>query len=189
MGLEILIEEAFPGLNYNFATSFSMALDYISREATDLIILDINIPEGENGNMIKKFRSIQPNIKILVFTALHAELYAAHYIQAGANSFVSKLDDEGQLIMAIKNLIHKDRHLQAISLPKTYMPAPYSKLSQREQEVLHLMLQGKFTQEIASDLDLKASTISTYKSRIFEKLAVDNVVELMNKIKINGDQK
>ena len=182
MGLEILLEESFHSYHIEIASSFSDAISYLPSEEVALIILDINIPGGENSKMIEKFRAIQPLVKILVYTGLQQEIYADHYISAGANGFVSKIDEEKQLILSINKILSQNN----VSHKLKTIPTKdfFSELSSRELQVMHLLTQGKFTKEIATALDLKVSTVSTYKSRIFEKFKVENVIELIKKIEI-----
>src|SRR5687768_15209499 len=72
------------------AGSFSETLVHLSSSPIDLIMLDINIPDGEGFNMIPKIREIQPKVLIMIFSSLEEEIYALHYIKAGANGFLSK---------------------------------------------------------------------------------------------------
>lgn len=187
MGLEILLEESFHSYQIEIASSFFEALDYLNKEEVSLIILDINIPGSENSKMLEKFRNIQPSVKILVFTGLQQEIYAEHYINAGANGFVSKIDDERQLITAINKILAQENHSHQLGIENKAAKDLFSELSSREQQVVHLLIQGKYTKEIAVTLDLKVSTVSTYKSRIFEKLQVENVIELIKKVDIYKD--
>jgi len=184
MGLEILLEQTFVGLEVNFASSFSSALEHLAREAVDIIILDINIPGGENSKMIQKFRDLQPGVKILVFTGLEEEIYAAHYLQAGADGFVSKIKDEKLLLTMIRKMLSEGKFFKKEEINEVLITNNFSELSASEQRVMYLLIQGKYTKEIASDLNLKVSTISTYKSRIFEKLNVGNVIDLIKRVEI-----
>ena len=184
MGLEILLEQTFVGLEVNFASSFSSALEHLAREAVDIIILDINIPGGENSKMIQKFRDLQPGVKILVFTGLEEEIYAAHYLQAGADGFVSKIKDEKLLLTMIGKMLSEGKFFKKEEINEVLITNNFSELSASEQRVMYLLIQGKYTKEIASDLNLKVSTISTYKSRIFEKLNVGNVIDLIKRVEI-----
>ncbi|MCF0055069.1 response regulator transcription factor [Dyadobacter sp. CY356] len=186
MGLEILLKDSFGSMILSFASDFQTALRNLSKDHFDLIILDINIPGGKNSKMIKKLREIQSEVKILVFTALEGDIYASHYLQAGADGFVSKVDSEKELVLWIKKLLFNSSSSLAISAAPISTDI-FSQLSVREQEVLHQLIEGKFTKEIASHLNLKISTISTYKSRLFKKFNVENVIGLINKVQIYKD--
>jgi len=186
VGLEILLKDSFGPVILTFAPDFFSAVKYVSKETWDLIILDINIPGGKSSKMIGTIRKIQPNVKVLIYTALEEDIYASHYIQAGANGFVSKIDDEKKLIVAIKKILF---HISFSSSTKEGPPAAdiFSDLSIREQEVLYQVIEGKYTKDIAANLNLQVSTVSTYKSRLFKIFGVENVIELLNKVQMYKD--
>ncbi len=183
LGLEILFKNSFSLMTLCFAPDFYSALNYIKKEEYDLVILDINMPGGRSSKMIDSLRKIQPDVKILVYTALEDKLYSSHYIQCGADGFVSKTDDEQHLITSIKKIL---RQTMASSLGKeeAIVTDLFSVISTREHEVLHELIEGKAIKEIAKTLNLRASTISTYKSRLFKKFDVENVIGLLNKVNI-----
>jgi two-component system invasion response regulator UvrY len=185
LGLEILLKDSFGTTTISLAQNFFSALSYIEKDEYDLVILDIIMPGGKSSKMIDSFRQIQPNVKIMVYTALDDKIYAAHYMQAGADAFVSKTNNEKQLIAEINTIL-----LQ--TSPSALKEGPFaadllSDISTREHEVLHELIQGKSIKEIANNLRLRVSTISTYKSRLYKKFDVENVIGLLNKISIYKD--
>jgi two-component system invasion response regulator UvrY len=186
LGLEILLKDSFGSVMLNFAPDFFSAVKYVSKERWDLVILDINIPGGKSNKMIEKLRKIQPDVKILVYTALEEDIYASHYVQAGADGFVSKIGDEKELIEAINKILFRTSF--PLSIPEEPLaPDLFSDLSLREQEVLFQLIEGKYTKDIASNLNLKVSTVSTYKSRLLKIFNVGNVIELVNKVQMYKD--
>ncbi|WP_377105530.1 LuxR C-terminal-related transcriptional regulator, partial [Propionicimonas sp. T2.31MG-18] len=112
------------------------------------------------------------------------EIYAAHYLQAGADGFVSKIKDEKLLLTMIRKMLSEGKFFKKEEINEVLITNNFSELSASEQRVMYLLIQGKYTKEIASDLNLKVSTISTYKSRIFEKLNVGNVIDLIKRVEI-----
>jgi two-component system invasion response regulator UvrY len=186
LGLEILLKDSFGSVILNFAPDFFSAVKYVSKEVWDLIILDINMPGGRSNKMIDKLRNIQPDVKVLVYTALEEDIYASHYMQAGANGFVSKTGDEKELIKAITKILFRPSFPSSIK-EVSIAADVFSDLSVREQEVLFQVIEGKYTKDIASNLNLKVSTVSTYKSRLFKIFNVGNVIELLNKVQMYKD--
>jgi two-component system invasion response regulator UvrY len=190
-----LLTTHFPNVSVLQAETFSNALEIVSKnKKIDMIILDINIPGGKEHQMIKDFRNIQTGVPILIFSAYPEDLYAISFINAGANGFVSKNANEEDIILAIRMIISKGKYASLVvqdqimnnfftgkALPTT--PTTYKDLlTAREYDILQLLLKGKWTKEIASTLKIKLSTVSTHKARIFEKLEVDNVIDLYKKI-------
>ncbi|WP_254561374.1 response regulator [Dyadobacter diqingensis] len=193
MGIDFLITDMFQQVDVQQAASFTLALTLLQKNKFDLIILDINIPGGEHSRMINSIRAIQDNARILVFSGSEEEIYALHYLHAGANGFLSKGSSEDEYKVAINAVINDGKYIsskvqqlmvQNILDNKYVSSNPLEDLSKRELEVMHLLVQGKWTKEIATILDLKETTISTYKSRIFEKLDVTNVIEMFKKLEL-----
>lgn len=193
MGIDFLITDMFQQVDVQQAASFTLALTLLQKSKFDLIILDINIPGGEHSRMIKSIRAIQNNARILVFSGSEEEIYALHYLHAGANGFLSKGSSEDEYKVAINAVINDGKYtsskvqqlmVQNILDNKYVGSNPLEDLSKRELEVMHFLVQGKWTKEIATILDLKETTISTYKSRIFEKLDVTNVIEMFKKLEL-----
>ncbi|TLV03181.1 response regulator [Dyadobacter luticola] len=173
------------------ATSFGQTLAKVAAHTLDLILLDISIPDGEGFNMIPKIREIQPKVLILVFTSLEEQIYALHYIKAGANGFLSKNSSQTEIKKAILSMLNSGNYLSlAIQQQllrntldsKANVENPLESLSQRELEVMDMLLDGLWTKEIAIFLNLTESSVSTYKARIFEKLQVSTLIEMFKKV-------
>ncbi len=155
-------------------------------QTVDLLLLDITFPDGNTLNIIPTIRKIQPNIKILIFSGMEENIYALRYINAGANGYLSKLSSEEEIKEAIKEIMVSGKYLSEKIQDKITndyifkkVTNPLEALSNRELEITHLMIEGYGNTEICSVLDLQKSTVSTYKTRIFEKLGVDNLSDLI----------
>lgn len=181
MGVEILLKDNFNDLEIFEADTFTKCLEYVFEENFDLVILDVNLPDGKKTMMIKELRNIFESLKILIFTAHEETDFAAKYIKVGANGFISKYSDEFEFINTVKKILNDE---DCISNEVKYILKNQEvfvleqKLSRREFEVAKLMVSGCGNLEISNQLNLKMSTISTYKNRIFEKLNISNTLEL-----------
>jgi len=193
MGIDFLISDMFVEVDVQQASNFTLALAILEKDPFDLVILDINIPGGENSRMINRIRKIQSDARVLVFSASEEEIYALHYLDAGANGFLSKGSSEEEYKAAIMAVMNDGRFVSSkvqqlminnILDSKYVNSNPLENLSKRELEVMYLLVQGKWTKEIATLLDLKETTVSTYKSRIFEKMEVSNVIEMFKKLEL-----
>ncbi|MCF2447671.1 response regulator transcription factor [Dyadobacter sp. CY345] len=192
LGIEVMISQVLPDAKTQSVSSFSEGLSKLTAEHFDYIILDIDIPEGEGIRMISKIKEIQNHVKILIHSGYDEKIYALSYISAGADGFISKQTSREEFKSAIATL-HADKKymspdIQQVMLNSMINNAPldsdslFLNLSQREMEVMKLVGEGKFTNEIADIMNLKASTISTYKNRLYAKLNVTNEIELSKKI-------
>lgn len=191
-GIKIMFNELKIKYSMHFVTNFIDALALLEKESIDLIILDLNIPNGSNTKMIEIIKVKYPKIKILVFSSLSETIYAQQCIRNGAHGFVSKAASEFEFKRAVekvlKNQIYVSEQIQQnlLSAINDFNHEqdnnPIHTLSPRETDIINLIAQGKSTSEISNDLNLQSSTVSTYKKRIFKKLNVTNVVELINMI-------
>ncbi|WP_149244368.1 response regulator transcription factor [Dyadobacter sp. 32] len=192
--LESIITDHFSNAAVQIAYSLPSALVLLeTKKLMDLVILDIGVPGGGSYGMIATLRSKQPGVRILVFTGQDEERYALRFLSAGANGFIPKSSAKEEIGLAIRTVLNNKRYVTPVVqdlITNSYFTklnletiAPNNPLSQREREVMELLLQGKWTKEIATELNLKLTTVSTHKSRIFEKLQVTNVIDLFKKIK------
>lgn len=193
MGVKLLIEDFLPSVSIVEAGTFNETLRQLQTRYFDLVLLDIRIPGGEAFQMITRIREIQPKVKILIFSSQDEELYAIHYVRAGANGFLPKDSTNEEVEKAITSVLNGGTYISSIIqdqlvnntiLERESKESPLEILSNRELEIMDLLLTGKWTKDIATDLNIKESTVSTYKARIFEKLEVTNILELFKKVEI-----
>ena len=187
-GVSIILNSEINDLDIQFASTFSETLDKVKQFSYDLIILDINIPGGKNIEMIPEMRAIVPEVKILMFSAHEEEFYALRYVSAGADVFLNKLSSEEKLIEAVRSIREFGKYLTENLIDQLNNNLlndeplnPFDKLSKREIEIANLLVRGDGNLEISNNLGIQMSTVSTYKNRIFEKLKINNLVELIEK--------
>lgn len=193
MSMKIILEKRYTDAVLFEAENYKSTLKAIGQTPFDLVILDINIPGGIGTGMIREIKEGQPNTHILICSASEEEEQnALDYIRAGANGYLSKSVDESEIIAAIATVMNDKRYvstviqerlLNAVGVRKsTSIVKRIKRLSERENEITRLLLEGKWVKEIASILNLRSNTISTHKSRIFEKMGVDSISELRRKL-------
>ncbi|HEX2629028.1 MAG TPA: response regulator transcription factor [Chitinophagaceae bacterium] len=191
-GTNMVLKELFPAVKISQAVNFEQVIRLVDTQTFDLLILDINIPGGDNFQMIDVIRLRQPEIKILIFSAYDEQLFAIRYLQAGAKGYLMKQAPESEMKEAIRTVVKNDIYISpeikhrllfhAVEKKQTVDSNPLHSLSDRETEVMQQLIKGATMAAIARSLGLQLSTVSTYKTRIFEKLEVNNLVELVNKI-------
>lgn len=185
-GVSIILEEKLKNISISTTENYSETLALLKKKNFDLIILDINIPGGRNTAMIQELKNIQPEVKILIFSVYEEETHACPYIIAGANGYLNKLSDKKELINAVEIILKTGSFLTAnilsnlikVSTNKESMD-PLDKLSKREKEISELLIQGDGNIEIANKLNIQLTTVSTHKNKIFSKLRIKNIVELI----------
>jgi DNA-binding NarL/FixJ family response regulator len=185
-GISLVVKELFPNAVIHTAGSFRETLKVVAETKLDLLILDINFPDGNSINIIPEVKTLQPDIKILIFTAYDENIYAMRYLNAGVSGYLNKGCTEDEMKHAVKSMIAtgkyvtqtiKDRILDSY-ISKTPIN-PLEKLSIREVEVARLLIKGYGNLEISELLQIKKTTVSTFKNRVFEKLEIDNLAALI----------
>lgn len=186
-GVSFVIKELYQGSNVFQADNFAEIIRLVNHEKVDLLILDVNFPDGSSLSILPSIKKIQPDIKILIFSAYDEDIYAIRYINAGADGYLHKLSTEDEIKMAINQVMTFGRYLSRNiqeKLTNNYIfkkpQNPLEQLSNRELEIARLMVEGYGNIEICAALDLQKSTVSTYKNRIFEKLQIEHISELIH---------
>jgi len=195
-GMVFLLEKEFNGVFVVGVGDFRGALSICSAIDFDLVILDINLPDGRKSNMISDLRKLQDNVKILIFSACEEEIYGFRYIQAGANGYLNKLSDNDTIIKVIRTVLETGKYISADIVNKFIAFSQEGRksrsiletLSARELEIAELLVRGYGNIEVANELDIKMTTVSTHKLNIFKKAEVNNIIELsemLNEQRIN----
>ncbi len=168
------------------AGSGAEAISLIGRNSYDVVLLDISMP-GRNGlDVLKQIRMLKPKLPVLIFS-MHAEdEYAIRCYKAGAAGYLRKDSSADEVIAAIRKVARGGRYMNANlseKLPFGWASSqeelPHGRLSDREFQIVFLLGAGKTTTEIAEELCLSAQTISTYKSRILEKMQMPSIAHVI----------
>ncbi len=189
-GISLIIDEIYPGANIIQIGTLSDVLEVLRIQMMDLLVLDIVFPEGNSLTVLQEAKLLQPDLKILIFSAHDEEHYAVRFMNAGADGFLSKLSDDVEIKNAIRLMMDTGRFVsqnirdRIIDSFMSGTPVnPIEKLSNKELEIANLLISGLGNLEISNTLDIQKSTVSTYKKRIFEKLKINNVVSLLEVFK------
>jgi DNA-binding NarL/FixJ family response regulator len=139
-------------------------------------------------DILAQVKEINPKTPILIYTMSSEDIFGPRMHNFGISAFVSKQSNEEEVIKAfnqfLDNKVYFSEHLQDVlnnqnNISKNYKN-PLDSLSEREFAVLGYLLQGDSIKDISDKLDLKPTTIATYKGRIFDKLGVNNLIDLRN---------
>lgn len=185
-GLKMLIAFFYPHFKVFEASELVEARQVLTEKEIDLLILDATFPEGSSLSEIKNLKQAAPDVKILIYTALEEQTHGPLYLNAGADGFLSKLAEEGEIKIAIQDMLENGSYMNR-SLKDKIVQAylhkepvnPLQKLSEQEMQVMQLLVKGLGNLEICNQLNLKPTTVTTYKNRLFEKLSVKNLPELI----------
>lgn len=181
---ELLGEEL--GFDIAFeAASGEEALERLRSEPCDVLLLDLSLPGKSGVDVLRTVRQRYPALRVLVLSGFPEERYALSMIRNGADGYLCK-DCEREDLLAAVNTVSKGRRyvsprtaeLLAEEMLGGGVGAPHESLSEREMQVFLRLAQGETVSSIADVLSLSVKTISTYRSRLLEKLAVSSNAEL-----------
>lgn len=186
-GLELLFKEHNEIEVIGTVGSGVEIFEFVRRHQVDVIISEIDLPELNGITALRAIKKEHNRINIIMFSYHPEEIYAISTIKAGASGYVSKTESTDVIEKAVL-LAHKgdlylsekmSKHLKYDDTKKSKSRI-YKRLSTREVEVLKLLSSGKKNKEIALELDINEKTVSTYKARLFKKLNVTNLIDLVN---------
>jgi two-component system, NarL family, invasion response regulator UvrY len=140
------------------------------------LVLDINLSDGSILEVLPNIHRLYNDLRITILS-MQPEIYGKVLKKYGISHYISKNAPEEETIRMLRQFLQNNQ-----PEPENIRPArpesPFLGLTQRELEILHYMLQGRRTNEIAQTLNLKGNTISTVKNRIYEKTMATNLIEL-----------
>jgi two-component system, NarL family, invasion response regulator UvrY len=184
-GLKRILSDEFEAAIFGDASNATEALDRVWKEKWDLVLLDITMHGRTGLDVLKEIRKSASDLPVLILSGHPEEQYAVRVLRAGAAGYLTKESASYELCKAVKKLLGGGKYISAslaeqlaaeIQSPQGDL---HETLSNREYQVMLLIAAGKVPKEIGSELSLSAKTISTYRSRILEKLKLRNNAEIM----------
>ena len=158
------------------ATCSELMRELVKKKYTHLV-LDIILSDGSTLEVIPNIRRVYPELQILVFSMQPAEIYGEALKQYGIYHYMSKSVGEEEMIQFLQKFLHNEMPMRTTNVQ--HEGNPFKALAPRELEILHYVLKGLGTKDIADTLNLKMNTISTIKTRIYEKTSAQNIKELL----------
>jgi DNA-binding NarL/FixJ family response regulator len=154
----------------------------------EVAILDISMP-GLNGiEVVRRLRAELPATRTLVLTMHEEEEYVLHVVRAGASGYLLKDSATSELLQAVRDLHAGRGHFgpyaarviaDQVHQPRRDLDDPYGRLTPREREVFHLLIEGRTTKDVARALDISIKTAENHRAHVLEKLAAHNVADLV----------
>ncbi|GAA4152661.1 response regulator transcription factor [Chryseobacterium ginsenosidimutans] len=182
IGIVSILRSAYPNMVIDIAKSYPEAKNCLLARKYDVIMLDIHMPGTQYTQMIPEIKELQNDIKILIFSSFDQNI-ALQYIRKGAEGYLNKQCSEDDVKNAINTILETGFYyppeLIPIIMKGTKETTEVKNLTTREFEVFELLAKGNGNLEISSYLNVQVSTVSTFKKRIFEKLKITNIAELI----------
>ena len=186
-GMKQIISEASDMMVADEASDGHTLLNKIKKENFDVVILDITMPHMDGLDVLKQLKIEKPKLPVVILSIHPEDQYALRVLKAGASAYVTKTSAPDELINAIRKVFRGGKYISpsiaeklAFQLDANFEEMPHEALSDREYQVLCTLASGKTVTEIADELSLSAKTVSTYRSRILEKMDMKNNAELIH---------
>ena len=156
------------------------ALNLLRSTPCDVLLLDLSLPDMSGLDVLRQIKAHHETVATLVLSAFPENQYGLNVLRAGASGFLSKTADDGELCRAIRASMRGGRYLSPelaeMLVSSGLQGAPgeprHSVLSEREFQIFCKLAEGKSVSEIAAKLFLSVKTVSTYRTRILEKMAM-----------------
>lgn len=152
----------------------------------DVLLLDLNMPGIGGADLIGRVKACNPDVSILVLTMHNEPQVAERMLKVGAKGYISKDCEPDTLLAAIRKVAANGRYIapdlaqrMVLELTTAGERPLHTLLSDRESEILHLLIAGKTVNDIAMQLAISNKTVSTHKVRMMEKMKFSSMAELM----------
>ena len=178
-GMRKVLEYEFGYKSIRSVTKCSEILKELNKGTYTHLILDIGLADGSSLEILPTITRLYPELNILIFSAKAGVAYQRALHQYGIRNFLSKEEGEEETMEALRRFFYRNGK-EAPVLEDGIVDNPFAHLTGREMEVLHYVLKGMGSNEIGDFLNIKQNTVSTLKSRIFEKTATTNLKELLD---------
>ena len=184
-GIRQILDETIDIKVMDEAESTTEVLKKMADQTIDVLVLDISMPGRDGIDILHDLKRHYPKTKVLILSMHPEEQYAVRAVKAGVAGYIRKNKAGQELIKAIRQVALGRKHISpevaeqlAIELERGSTKFPHESLSNREFEVMCMIASGKTVSQIAEELVLSISTISTYRARILEKMNMKNNAEL-----------
>ena len=189
-GLRNLLHDHFHATDILEASTCKELLEVIGSSEPKLLLLDLQLTDGSSLDHLEKICTDHPEMRVLVYSMRSEQVYAQRVLALGASGFISKESEEEDVVRAIRMVLQGreylspavEAHLNGLNGAVQPGSDPFGVLSHREIGVMEDLLEGLGTKEIAARLGVQPSTVATYKSRLFDKLGVTNVLDLQRMV-------
>lgn len=160
-------------------------LEKIQAQDWDVLVLDITMPGRSGLDILKDIRQLKPRLPVLILSMHAEEQFATRMLKAGASGYLNKESAPEELVKAIRKVCEGGKYVSAAQAERMVSELtgnsdklPHELLSDREYEILCLIASGKTATQIAKQLVLSVKTVSTYRSRILEKMKLETNAQL-----------
>ena len=169
------------------ASDAAQALALVQNNNWDLAVLDITMPGRSGLDVLRELKHLKPDLPVLMLSMHLEDQYGKRVLRAGASGYMNKQSAPDELVKAVQKIL-AGRHYVSPSLAEKLVVDLHEKkerplheaLSHREFDVLRMLALGKTVSQIAQEVHLSVTTVSTYRARILDKMNMTTTAELMH---------
>lgn len=188
-GLEVLLSTFEFVDQTESVLNFIELKDILKKESFDVLLLDIHFGKHDGREIISEIKQLAPQMKIIALTSHSDSVTIKSSVNAGFDGYLLKIDGREDIEKALKAMTNNDKYFSP-KTQQTFFEMRTSRniveLTEREKEVLQLIVHEKTTKEIAEQLCLSEKTIETHRSNIMQKLDVKNIAGMVKKAIMQG---
>jgi two-component system invasion response regulator UvrY len=169
------------------AENGEVALEKIRGLDVDVVIMDYDMPKKNGLDALVELKTFRPKLPVIILSVFPEDHYGIRFLKAGASGYLGKSNVTQQLVEAIRRVANGGKYISPTladklvsGLNKNSDNLPHENLTDREFQVFHLIATGKRLKAIAEELHLSVNTVSTYRSRILEKMEMENNADMIH---------
>jgi two-component system invasion response regulator UvrY len=183
-GIRRILTNAFTDLDVSEAETGEQAIALCEARLWDLVILDLSLPGLSGLEVIRDVRQVQPHTRIIVVSVHPPHQFARRALSMGAVAYLEKSAAPEEMVKAVTEVLAGRSYVTTPASDSLHGRATqgqlHARLSDREYQVLRMLGVGKTVSEIAAELALSVKTVSTYRTRVLEKMELRTTAELMH---------
>lgn len=187
-GMKAILEDHIPTVTVEEAGDGDAALGVLTASAAspfDVVVLDLSMPGRSGIDLLAEIKHRQPKLPVLIMSLHGEEQFAVRALRAGASGYLTKAAAPDQLVAAVTKIMRGGRYVSealaerlANDVSGHAVSAPHERLSDREFDVMRGIASGKSVSEIAEEMHLSVKTVSTYRTRLLDKMGMSTNAEL-----------
>lgn len=193
-GIRSILEDGLPSAQITEASSGDEALTTLGTESFDAVVLDLSMPGRSGIDLLAEVKHRWPKLPVLIMSLHPEEHFALRALRAGASGYLTKAAAPEALIEAVQKVTRGGKYISEAVADRlaselgndTPASVPHEKLSDREFEVMRGIATGSSVSEIAARMHLSVKTVSTYRTRLLEKMGMSSNAELTRYAIQNG---
>jgi DNA-binding NarL/FixJ family response regulator len=196
-GLQYIIKSLSPEFEFLVADTCQSYMNLLHQSQAHYCIVDLNLLDGFSFASIENTLNLYPETNLFVYSSLPAEVYAKRLFNIGIHGFINKKASESELILGLTKFLNDDFYISPELIPLIVRSSssfsstqinPFELLSSQELILVEYLKEGESIKSISEKMSIMSNTAATYKKRAFQKLEIENIIQLDRLYQTYGDR-